>query len=318
MVSFSDPPSRFLRRPGLRAAGGGFSWLGNFAQSVFSRRKQNQFQDQQNQNTTQQQQAFKNGIPLDANGNPDYRAITQMLAQKGDINAISQLAPYVQFQGASTQASQPDPMLANLPGGGQQPQSAPAPQPQKTPATQQGGDQAGSIVDVVTAKIPQEQAGPTIARIAQVTGIDPNAALTPGQQVRVNGLVQRYAQPAASPQGRPRLPLQDRQPAPGHAPAAAAERARASIPGFRRFRHRPEMSHLRRRRHSARRRSRASSLSQPRNRARCSPRRKWLRRLARPLPPHSNTSNRSYRKCRGRRAIPIRSKPSSRSIARRR
>src|SRR5260370_37757949 len=43
---------------------------------------------------------FRGGLPRDAQGNIDYQAAVAMLAQKGDIGAITQLAPLIQQQPA--------------------------------------------------------------------------------------------------------------------------------------------------------------------------------------------------------------------------
>ena len=58
--------------------------IGNLANTFRSGQQQNQQRDIST--------AFKDGIPTDANGNPDYNKIMQVLAQKGDINAISSLS----------------------------------------------------------------------------------------------------------------------------------------------------------------------------------------------------------------------------------
>lgn len=177
-----------------------FSWISNLANQYFGGKK-NAFDQQQRDLVTKEQQAFASGIPTDGNGNPDYRAITARLAQIGDINAIQQLAPYVSVQNQGN-INPVTAQLLGLPaqGGAVTPAAQPAPQQpstplaQRTPATYQGGDAGtGTITDIVSGRIADNnQAGPVIARIAQVTGIDPNAPLSAGQQVRVNGLVKRY------------------------------------------------------------------------------------------------------------------------------
>jgi len=181
-----------------------FSWLGDLL-NKYSQGQQQQFQQQQRDLTTQQQQTFKNNFPTDANGNPDYRAITKMLAQKGDIAAIGQLGPLVQVQNSGQVSPLTAQLLGLPPQGNAAPQSPQGPQPQQnapapasvparaTAPAAGGGDQGGSLVDVVSAKIPDAQAGPIIAQVAKVMGVDPNATLTPGQQKRAAVLASRYA-----------------------------------------------------------------------------------------------------------------------------
>ena len=81
--------------------------IGNLA-NVY---RQGQQQNQQRDIST----AFKNGIPTDANGNPDYNKIMQILAQKGDINAISSLASPALDQNQSRQAQTMSPLLGGGP-----------------------------------------------------------------------------------------------------------------------------------------------------------------------------------------------------------
>jgi hypothetical protein len=171
-----------------------FSWLADLPNRFFQG-QQNRFQQQQNQRTTALQK------PVTQTNTQD---VLNEVLKRGGAPYAEALLPFMLQQEQIKAAGQPDPMLQGLPGGGAQPpQPQISPAPAKTPATVRGGDQAGSIVDIVTAKIPQETAGPTIAKIAQLVGVDPNAALTPGQQIRVNGLVQRYAQTGAAPVGSP-------------------------------------------------------------------------------------------------------------------
>jgi hypothetical protein len=158
-----------------------FSWLANLP-NQFYKGKQNAFDDQQNQLKTQIQQAFtKEGLPKDAQGNIDWAQVAQIFAQKGAVDTIPQMAPLVRQQQLDKLAATPDDLMPP-PFGGPQPQGAPQQQPpsqpNKTPATVSGGDQPGSTVELVTTQIPQEQAGPTIARIAAKLGVDPDATLT--------------------------------------------------------------------------------------------------------------------------------------------
>lgn len=172
----------------------------------------NQQKLQQGQQQADLASAFKEGIPRDAQGNPDYQKIAAVLAQKGDIGALTQLAPLIQqSQAAST------PLYGGSPGaapgapqqaaGGPQPQGGPAPdsvaaRPLPAPGRGPQGDSGGgTITSMVTDKLPSQNltTGQTILKVAELMGIDPNADLTPGQQRRAQGLIARYAPEIAGP-----------------------------------------------------------------------------------------------------------------------
>jgi len=150
--------------------------------------------------------AFAGGLPTDPQtGQIDYRKAAGILAAKGDIGgAVSLLqqqpAPLPQILGGGQQQ------------GGQpqgQPQAQPAPQaaPQGQPASvqarplpppgrgPQGDAGTGTVTSLVTDRLPAQNqtTGETIVKIAQVMGIDPNANLTPGQVIRAQGLLKKYA-----------------------------------------------------------------------------------------------------------------------------
>ena len=153
----------------------------------------------------------------------DWSKAASVLAQKGDVNAIGDLAPMI-WQQMALSAGDNSPFIGS-------PQSNPSagsgsastvPASQVTPATATGGDQPGSIVDIVTAKLPQnsQQTGAVIGKIAQNLGVDPNVTLTPGQQRRAQGLFDRYSQGgAATGENAPLVPPTAPVAAPG-APAA--------------------------------------------------------------------------------------------------
>lgn len=156
---------------------------------------------QQNQQAIDQASAFPNGLPIDPKtGQVDYSKAAQILAQKGDISSaltLLQQAPPAQ-----------SPMLAGggapvqgQPQGGQ-PASVPA-QPLPAPAAgkPQGDPGQGTIADIVTDRLPNQDAttGQTIGKIAEVMGVAPNAVLTPGQMRRAQGLLQKYAPDSTAP-----------------------------------------------------------------------------------------------------------------------
>jgi len=138
---------------------------------------------------------FRGGLPVDPQtGQPDYGRIAAMLAQKGDINALTQLAPLLQQQQAGN-----TPLFPAAPGGqggGAAPASIPArPLPPPAQNSPQGDAGQGTIASMVTDRLPQQDAvtGQTIGKVAQLLGVDPNAVLTPGQQRRAKVLIDRYA-----------------------------------------------------------------------------------------------------------------------------
>lgn len=150
---------------------------------------------------------FKGGLPIDpATGQPDYAKAMAMLAAKGDIGAVSKLAGPQLDQALINRAGQISPLLGGPAAGGgpglapqfpqqaapQQPQSLPA--PPVGPPARGGGDSAGSVVDIVSQRLPQDsqKTGAVIANIARAAGVDPNAPLTPAQSARVAQLADGY------------------------------------------------------------------------------------------------------------------------------
>jgi hypothetical protein len=173
-------------------------------------------------------------LPRDAQGNIDFGAAAQILAKKGDFaGAVSLLqqqpAPLSPMLGGQ-QPGAPPPQ--GQPQGGPQPAAAPArPLPPPRANSPQGDSGQGTLTSMVTDRLPSQNqtTGETIMRIAQVMGVDPNADLTPGQQRRAQGLLQKYAPettginsdgslPPSANAGTP-APQITRQPPPGAQPA---------------------------------------------------------------------------------------------------
>ncbi|EJN10472.1 hypothetical protein PMI42_06248 [Bradyrhizobium sp. YR681] len=164
-------------------------------------------------------QTFQGGLPLNKDGTVDYSRAVAMLAQKGDTSALwngadamyaqsaSRLSPLLSGGGASAAA----------PGAGAPPAAGPAPARTPVSPSVRGDAGSGTIASLVTDRLPSEDTttGQTIAKIASVMGIDPNAPMTPGQVRRAEGLLQKYAPagaapaasaaPAAAPLSRPSL-----------------------------------------------------------------------------------------------------------------
>lgn len=160
-------------------------------QKVFNDQQQqlNQQRIQQGQQQLDLSKTFQGGLPRDAQGNIDYSQVAAALAQKGDIAALTQMAPLVAQQQAGN--------TPLLPAGGQGGGAAPAPPPMRPSATNspQGDPGSGTVASLVTDRLPNQDTttGQTIAKIAQVIGVDPNATLTSGQLRRAQGLLQKYA-----------------------------------------------------------------------------------------------------------------------------
>lgn len=142
------------------------------------------------------QQTFRGGLPMNADGSIDYGRAVAMLAQKGDTSAL--------WNGSDVMLQQQAAQTPMIPGGAPQaPAAAPAAGPApRVPVSQgvQGDSGSGTIASLVTDRLPNQDAttGQTIAKIASVMGIDPNANMTPGQMRRAQGLLQKYA-PTPSP-----------------------------------------------------------------------------------------------------------------------
>lgn len=151
-------------------------------------------------------ETFRGGLPLNKDGTVDYSRAVSMLAQKGDTSAL--------WNGADAMYAQSASRLSPLLSGGGQPAasgSAPAggagggqPAP-RTPvqAGVQGDSGSGTIASLVTDRFPSQDTttGQTIAKIASVMGLDPNAPMTPGQVRRAQGLLQKYAPAGGAPAG---------------------------------------------------------------------------------------------------------------------
>lgn len=147
--------------------------------------------------------AFAGGVPTDpSTGQIDYRQAAGILAAKGDIGGAigllqQQPAPLPSILGGG------QPQQGGQPQGQQPAQGAPPVQPASIPAKPlpppgrgpQGDAGQGTVTSMVTDRLPSQNqtTGQTIMKIAEVMGVDPNTNLTPGQQRRAQGLLQKYA-----------------------------------------------------------------------------------------------------------------------------
>jgi hypothetical protein len=80
--------------------------------------QQNNLRLKQDQQLLDQSKAFAGGLPTNPDGTPNYSAIMNTLAEKGDVNAISQFAPILQQQQNTQGANAPDPILGGGSSGG--------------------------------------------------------------------------------------------------------------------------------------------------------------------------------------------------------
>ena len=85
------------------------------AQQGQQRTQANDLRNQQDKMLLDQSKAFAGGLPMNPDGTPNYSAIMKTLAEKGDINAVSSLAPILQQQQNLQGANAPDQFF---PGGG--------------------------------------------------------------------------------------------------------------------------------------------------------------------------------------------------------
>lgn len=192
--------------------------------------------------------AFKDGVPLDENGQPDFGAISKTFFQKGDfgqgiaaanLDLQRQQLKFGQQQstgiqnfeqgGSPTQQSIISPSANRSPPA---PGGPPVRQPQPSAATPPGspqGDRPGSIVGLVSVMgIPDELAGPIIGQVSAMARIDPNAPVPPELLPRIQQVVQAAVQrmkggdQPPGPQGAPQTPqgppMQPGQPMAGPVP----------------------------------------------------------------------------------------------------
>lgn len=175
-----------------------FSWLANLP-NQFAQGQKNAFDQNQRQRTLALQQPISG----------DTQQVLQEVLKRGGAQYAEALLPFMLQQEQMKAASAPDPMLSGF---GAQPQQQPAGNPppasmtggsptnMKTPVTQQGGDAGGSITDIVTGQLGNTaDAGRVLSRIALQMDVDPNAPLSKGQQIRVAGLLKKYAPDSAAP-----------------------------------------------------------------------------------------------------------------------
>jgi len=194
---------------------------GNMAQQLYQMiggLPQDYQQGQQAFRQNRQQDLFKDGIPQDRNGQPDYAAMISKMIQTGGAPVAQQMIPAMIGQQTNAQ-------IANVLNPGQSPAQPPAQNNSptgQTPAmlqrgggaaagqSQSGGDNGrNTITSMVTQNADDpDAAGATIAKVAQYTGLDPNAHITnPRDVTRVQNAMKaaglRVQNANGVPAGRP-------------------------------------------------------------------------------------------------------------------
>ena len=219
-----------------------FSTFGDPVKSFFDASKQRAEYDAR--------RAFKDGVPVDESGQPDFGKIAATLFGKGDLaqglaatkmgleqqklkyGLDAATADFPSGPGNPAPASAPRAPLVSPPSTNRSASATVAPPLNRGGEVNQGspqGDQPGSIVGMVSgAGVPDELAGPIIAQVSALTRTDPNAAVNPQMAPRVAQIVQEVVKRNAAA-GQPRPPAAAPM-APAAVPAAPAEGAAAPDP----------------------------------------------------------------------------------------
>lgn len=193
-------PNFYVNAPNYQGAD--WSWLGNLPSEFYQGAQQKQQYDQS--------RAFQNGLPTDAQGNPDYQAIAQTLAKNGNIQNLPQLGNLALQQRQMAAAQQPDPLLAGMGGAGapESPGMPSAPQPSTPipsnppasaaaalPTTAPNAGTAGgqTVAQMVSSVLPDAAKSGVVAKnLASAVGAQPDAPLTPEQSQKAQTYLNNY------------------------------------------------------------------------------------------------------------------------------
>jgi hypothetical protein len=157
---------------------------------------------------------FKDGLPTNQDGSPNYGEAAKKLYQIGNIDKANALATIDLQRQQLQMGQQAAAAMGSIEGGSSA--SAPTLPPSTSrnggapvappiqqnagpmaakPSASPQGDQQGSIVGMVSAAgVPDELAGPIIAQVSAATKMDPNAAVNPQVAPRVQQIVAAAAQ----------------------------------------------------------------------------------------------------------------------------
>lgn len=189
--------------------------------------------------------AFKGGVPLTADGQPDFSAMAKTLFQKGglsegtaaaNLGLAQQNQQFGQGQSRNIQSfegGQPSQPIVGPSTSRNTVTIDPSKRADISPPQPRGGDQPGSIVGLVSAAgVPDELAGPIIQQVSAATRMDPNAAVHPQMAPRVQQIVAeavRRTQQAGQPQQPQMQPQQAPQPVPQAPPQAGPQAQPAPV-----------------------------------------------------------------------------------------
>jgi hypothetical protein len=198
--------------------------------SVLKNLPQDYFQGTQNARTLQLQQAFKNGLPMDANGNPDISAMADQLSRIGGAPYAQQMLPYLIDARALNLAGTPTPAEGGLYGTPQQtpngsvtsapnptqrstqvPNAAssasitgntrPTPTPVSQPSVPQpklstaGADDEGeATINTIAAETGTDIPSPLIQNVAKAMGVGLGDKLSEDEASRARAAFQNYTQ----------------------------------------------------------------------------------------------------------------------------
>jgi Lysozyme like domain len=171
------------------------------AQQGQQRTQANDLRNQQDKMLLDQSKAFAGGVPMTPGGTPDWSRIAEIQAEKGNINALGQLAPLIQGQQNLQGANAPDPASDGAGAGGGGSASAPA-------NGGEGGTSKGtySLSQMITMAEKAGFQGEDAAHIAAVamaeSGGDPGATGSAGEVglTQINPHAWGFAESARDPQ----------------------------------------------------------------------------------------------------------------------
>jgi hypothetical protein len=152
--------------------------------------------------------AFQGGLPM-VNGQPDWRAIAQKLAQLGDSSDLPQLGQLMQPQQSPLLSGTTQPQSGNSvaplpfnPQAAAAPISMPsaaasiptgAPPTAGAPVGASGGSGGDNVAELVAAALPGSAQTPAVAaNIAKALKVDPDTPLTPDQQATAQRYLNGY------------------------------------------------------------------------------------------------------------------------------
>jgi hypothetical protein len=145
---------------------------------------------------------FEGGLPRNPDGSIDYSKAVAMLVQKGDVSALTQMAPQVSRQEAANTPEMPAAPNSGSTGSSSPSSAAAKPLPPAAPNAPQG-DVPGSVISRVTDALPPEKAdriGVIAGNMAKALKVDPNGPLTADQAQKLDTWLKNAGYGGNSPQ----------------------------------------------------------------------------------------------------------------------